>query len=354
MIQASSARSSRPGFCNLRVDRAMGTVLGTSIYNDTAVVVLPAAGHGTIRAKDLRRWLARSDLEFSEEPSTTLSRVTRAIGHPQVTSGLGALRLWGQTGDRPTVWMAAADPVYLEPRLDHLCLHELSAHELSSRDLGELFDELQSELGGDGALGFVHVARCGYLRGPEPMPTAALSARRLHGRELSPFMPSGKEAGAYHRIHSEIQMAIHLSGVHRRREAQGLRPINALWIWGGGASPDLVPRGIPPLFADDPVLRGYWNSAAGVVQPWNGKLADCVEHSPEGFVAVVPKILGPSPDGADALSGHLADLRAILGNSDIRVLTLLFEDGVTAVVRRRHRWRFWRRRAAGLETAPSP
>lgn len=326
----------------------------TSIYNDAAVVVLPADGRGTIRARDIRRWLARSDLEFSAEPVGVLSRVTRAIGHPPQASGFGALRLWGQTGDRPTVWMAAADPVYLEPRLDHLCLHRLSAAEVPSRDLGELFAELQPELGSEDALGFVHIGRYGYLRGAEPMPTAALSAGSLHGREPSPYMPTGKDAGAYHRIHSEIQMAIHLSGVHRRREAEGLRPINALWIWGGGASPPVSPRGIPPLFANDALLRGYWNSAAGIVQPWSGSLADCAEHSPEGFVAVVPPMSRQPEDDADILSGHLAELRAILNSSSIRSVTLLFRDGITATVRRHHRWRFWRRRPAWFEPVTQP
>lgn len=312
-------------------------------------MVLPAARDGAVRASDIRRWLAQSDLEFSDEPASMLARITRALGQPDVNDGHGALRLWGQTGDRPTVWMAAADPVFLEARLDHLCLHSLLPQEFPRRDLVEIFDELQSDLGGEDGLGFVHIGRYGYLRGSHPMATATLSATALHGREPSPYMPTGGDANAYHRLHSEIQMALHLSDVHRRREAEGLRPINALWIWGGGEAPTSAPRSIPPLYADDALVRGYWHSAAGIAQPWGGLLSDCVEQSPQGFVAIVPHVLRPTADGMGALSEHLTELRAILRNSAIRSLKLLFRDGITVQVRRRHVLRIWRRRTGPLE-----
>ncbi len=334
--------------------RADGTRLGRSIYNSHAVVALPAGRGGAIRARDLRRWLSQADLEFSREPAELLTRVTDALGHAPAESGHGALRLWGQTGDRPTVWMAAADPVYLEPRLDHLCLNRLSPDEVSSADLGQLIDELQSELGAEEGLGFVRLGGCGYLRGDRPMPTASLSAKALNGFEPSPFMPTGTDAAPFHRLLSEIQMALHLSEVHRRREQAGLRPVNALWIWGGGAAPEAVPRPIPPLFADEPLLQGYWRSALGVVDEWPGRLTECAARSPDGFVALVPHALTPRLDGVDALSAHLAELRELLRKGALDRLTLLFQDGITARVRRRHGLRVWRRVRAPLEPEVAP
>ena len=76
----------------------------------------------------------------------------------------------------------------------------------------------------------------------------------LHGREPSPYMPTGDAAGAYHRIHSEIQMALHLSAVHKRREAAGMRPVNALWLWVAAWPPESH-RGPFPL--STPTMRCY-------------------------------------------------------------------------------------------------
>ena len=110
-------------------------------YEKTAaVVLLPAVRGGRLKNSALRRWLARADLQQANGPAELLRTIRGPLKLPCPDDGLAALRLWGQTGDRPTVWMAAADPVYLEPRLDHLCLHALSIGGVPNSDLRSLFD----------------------------------------------------------------------------------------------------------------------------------------------------------------------------------------------------------------------
>ena len=89
------------------------------------IVVLPAIGGSRLRDDSITAWLSRATLSRANEPKELLATVLDALNRPYPEQGLAALRMWGQTGDRPTVWLAAADPVYLEPRLDHLCLHAL-------------------------------------------------------------------------------------------------------------------------------------------------------------------------------------------------------------------------------------
>jgi len=321
------------------------------MLNNEAVVVLPAVRHGAVRDAGLRRWLGRGDYGCTEEPLEVLDRVAAALELDAPVEGRGALRLWGQTGERAAVWMAAADPVYLEARLDHLCLHRVTPQEIPSNQLGQLFDELQAELGDDDALGFIQLGHHGYLRARTPMPTAVLSSAALHAREPSPWMPTGEDARRYHRLHSEIQMALHLARDNRDREDQGLRPINALWLWGGGVAPEANPRPLPVLFAEDALLRGYWHTARGSVFDWPGGIADCAEVAPTGFVAVAPFVLRQAAEGPDALSAHLTELRTLLSDGGFQSLQLLFADGVTIRLRRRHAFRFWRGAPASLEQA---
>lgn len=305
-----------------------------------AIVVLPATGGGRLADPALKRWLARADLAQLGGPEELLGRILAELNLPCPQTGLGALRMWGQTGDRPAVWIAAADPVYLEPRLDHLCLHAQDADSAPATDLRPLFDHLQSTLGDDTAIGFARLRTCGYLRADEPVATAKVPAYVVHQDKPNEYMPTGDDAASYRQLISEVEMALHDHAVNRRRQEAGQQPINCLWLWGGGVAPEQTNVPHPPLFSDDPLLVGYWMSKTGVVASWPGDLLSCAEASPAGFVAVVP-----DHDNPLLLERCLDDLRTMLQSGRLSRLTLMFRDGIEARVHRSHRWRFWHRRS---------
>lgn len=315
-----------------------------SYEKTAAIVVLPAVGGGRVADASLRRWLARSDLRQLSEPAELLGRILGKLNLPCPESGLGALRMWGQTGDRPTVWIAAADPVYLEPRLDHLCLHAQDADSVPAADLQPLIDHLQATLGNDEGLGFARLGTSGYLRANEPIETAAVPAYVAHEDMPNEHMPSGEAADSYRNLVSEVEMALHDHEVNQRRQDSGKQPINCLWLWGGGVAPEQETAPHPPLFSNDPLLVGHWLSKTGVVADWPGDIGSCVEASLAGFVAVVP-----DQDNQQLLENCLRDLRELLDAGRVSRLTLMFRDGVEAEVIPGHRRRFWRRNSAVLD-----
>ena len=313
-------------------------------YDKTsAVVVLPAIGGGRLQDASLKRWLARAELRQLDAPRELLARILEVLDLPCPGSGLGALRMWGQTGERPTVWIAAADPVYLEPRLDHLCLHAQDAESAPAADLRPLVDHLQATLGGGAGYGFARLGTCGYLRADEPIATADVPAYVVHQDMPNEYMPSGEQAGSYRSLVSEVEMSLHDHAVNDRRIAEGRQPINCLWIWGGGFAPERETVAHPPLFANEPLLVGHWLSKTGVVASWPGDIPSCVEASVAGFVAVVPE-----QDDPALLERCLGDLRDLLRAGRLSRLTLMFRDGVEATVEPGQRWRFWRRRSGML------
>ena len=307
-------------------------------HNPTAVVVLPAVGGGRLANSGLCRWLAKGDLRRLAAPRELLARVLDALGLPCPESGLAALRMWGQTGERPTVWVAAADPVYLEPRLDHLALHALDAESVPPADLRPLIDHLQATLAGDGSIGFARLGRHGYLRAAEPIATAAVPPYVAHLDMPNEYLPKGAGADAYRRLASEVEMALHDHAVNLDRVSRGLQPVNSLWFWGGGYAPEQAALPLPPLYANDPQLVGYWLSKSAAVHAWPGNLAECAESTAAGFVAAVPE-----QDDAALLEACLAELEGLLRAGRINRVVLMFRDGIEASVERRHRWRFWRR-----------
>lgn len=270
-----------------------------------------------------------------------LAGVLGALGHPVPAAGLAALRFWGQTGERSGAWMAAADPVHLEARLDHLCLYALRGDDISGTERRDLFDYLQGLLADDERYAFARLGQLGYLHCEEPIATAAVSPDVVDGRVPDDFMPAGDAAVTHDQLLSELQMALHDHEVNLQRAASGRRSVNSIWFWGGGIAPEIATRPIPPLFADDPLFRGYWASCTGAIKSWNGRFDEALSMAPDGFVAVAPARIDPALP--EAMATWLHDLRAMLRRGDLRRLTLLFRDGLKIELQRKDAFRFWRK-----------
>jgi hypothetical protein len=305
-----------------------------------ALVVLPWGSNGM--SAQHRRWLARSKLHRSARGERLLQALS-ALGVKSPPEALGALRLWGQTGQQPVGWIAAADPVSFEARLDHLVLH--ARPELSADEVSEIFTYLQESLAAPDSVEFTSTGALGYVRRNQPMAVASVSPEVAQGSSPEGYLPPAAAAGPHDRLQGEVQMCLYEAPVNQRRAQAGMAPVNALWLWGGGvAQPLAMPTmNLPALFADDPLFRGYWRSvpAAAAVADWPGDLDACLKASPQGFVAVLPG--AKQPDGAAAIDAHLSVLRRMLQRGRLRTVTVLFADGLRAD---RGRWdtlRLWRR-----------
>lgn len=304
---------------------------------------MPAVSGGQLRDPGLRRWLSRATLYKNAGPTELLADILAFLNLPCPEQGQGALRMWGQTGDRPAVWVAAADPVYLEPRQDRVFLHALGVAQAGASDLRPLFDHLQNKLRGDEGIGFARIGTCGYLRANQAMATASKPAYVLNLLTPNDYMPSGADAGSYRNLRSEIEMALHDHEVNLRREQRGQLPVNSLWLWGGGFAPEQESVPLPPLFTNDPLLKGHWHSKTGFVGAWPGTISGCIESSDTGFVAVLEE-----DNESDLLERCLNELREALHSGRLSHLTLIFRDGVRACLHRSCRLRVWRRTSAIL------
>jgi len=321
--------------------------MNVSYDKNAAVVVLPPVAKGRLQDRTLKAWLTQSDLTLEAGPKELLARIIQEIGLPDPEQGLAALRMWGQTGDRPTKWIAAADPVYLEPRLDHLCLHELRRTGVEPGEMRALINHLQATIATGTDYGFMRLGSYGYLSSRSPVVTATMPAYVVDQQRPDDFLPAGEDTAMHRNLLSEIEMALHEHEVNLMREANGQLSVNSLWLWGGGTAPEEVTRAQPPLFSDDALLTGYWYSGKGVVEPWPGNITACTDQSVAGFVAETPEF----DDSPELLESCLDELRQALRSGRLNSLTLLFRDGVRAHVRRSHALRVWRRSSRLLEAA---
>lgn len=306
--------------------------------NQSAVLLLPPGALSAVLNSGLARWLARGDVLRDPRGRDLLARLTAELGAPPIGQGLAALRYWGQTGERPSAWLAAADAVYLEPRLDHLRLHSLAPADILGH-MQAVVAELDRSLGQGSSLRFLEREGSGYVRADaEPFATASLSATALDGAEPSRHMPAGEGAARFRKLLSEIEMALHMSPIQAERESAGLRPISGLWLWGGGTAPEAINHRLPMLYGDDALITGYWRAAASQARAWPGSVDACAEAH-QRFVAVVPG--SPAGGASDAVE----TARRLLERGWLRKATMLFPEALTITVRRSHRFRFWRGRS---------
>jgi hypothetical protein len=297
----------------------------------------------------LLRRLSQAQLERVRMPVEPLALVLGALGRQAPAEGLAALRLWGQTGERPGAWIAAADPVYLEPQLDRLFLHALRAEDLGRSDIRRLFDGLQETLGSVDALGFARLGDCGYIRSQQPMVTASFPATVLDRQNPDDWLPSASAAAATLKLISEVEMTLHEHPVNAERRSRGLPPVNSLWIWGGGQAPQQSNAPLPTLYADDPLLRGYWHSVGATTADWPGTIDACLDAGEGSFVAA----MRPEFQGAAALHSGLHALSDALRSGRLRCVVLVSADGIRATLRRSDRLRVWRRTSSLLGGSPA-
>ncbi|MEL7186771.1 MAG: hypothetical protein AAFN50_10140 [Pseudomonadota bacterium] len=309
-----------------------------------AIVVLPPVTGGRLTDKKLRAWLAQSELSRNDQPQELLARVLSELGFDYPEEGLGAMRMWGQTSERPTGWIAAADPVYLEPQMDYLCLHALRRTGVPASEMRTVVDHLQTTLGYDKSVGFIRLGSYGYVSSQKPFATSHVPAYVVDQQEPGEYLPSGEETALHRNVLSEIEMALHEHPINLERIEAGKQPINSLWLWGGGMAPEAKAKPQPPLYSEDALLTGYWYTGKGVAEPWPGSIAECLEQSVAGFVAETPEFA----DDTALLESLLNELREALRDKRLDSLVLLFRDGVRAEVHRSHGMRVWRRDSSVL------
>ncbi|HSD69823.1 MAG TPA: hypothetical protein VLB07_09720, partial [Woeseiaceae bacterium] len=194
------------------------------------IIVIPEGAATADAQLHGHRWMCRGVWSRSPHGNDAFHAVLEELGAPIPAQGLAALRWWGQTGARPAGWVSAADPVYLEARLDHLRLHPLDETLLGRDEREELFAYLQAQLG-DAGRRFALVGGLGYLLAERAFSTAACAADGVESAEPQAYLPPAGASAEHDRLVGELQLLLHEAPMNRRREEQGYVPVNSIWFW---------------------------------------------------------------------------------------------------------------------------
>lgn len=87
------------------------------------------------------------------------------------------------------------------------------------------------------AQGWVHQSEQGMhalLANNTPLPMEQASPWSVQGVRLTDYLPMNQECSAWRRMWLNMQVELHNAEFNKERESKGLKPLNALWFWGGG------------------------------------------------------------------------------------------------------------------------
>ncbi|HEX4855689.1 MAG TPA: hypothetical protein VFV28_02695 [Limnobacter sp.] len=72
------------------------------------------------------------------------------------------------------------------------------------------------------------------LSNPVPVPMEQASPWSVQGIKLTDYLPMTAECSDWRRMWLNMQVELHNAEFNKAREVKGLKPLNALWFWGGG------------------------------------------------------------------------------------------------------------------------
>ena len=341
MIVDPVVRLLLPAVCRRALGRRPDvTQIERYVSDKQAIVVAPE-----LAARDLstpvRRRLARGVVSRADRSVNLSERVLQCLGVGPSRAGVAACRYVAETGRRPDGWIAAADPLLLEPMLDHVRVRA-SERNVDADWVERVFAALNDAFAGDYL--FESVGTHGYIHGPEVPDLARFPATQIIGEELAQWLPPPVESKVLHRLISEVQMILHT--VNEDVNNTGMP--NSLWLWGGGEALVDSPA-LPTLYGDTAELLGLWRlNDAPVVRATDGSetLADALQRAQSTASADTRRsnavIIASAADVAKACDDPWQFL------SGLNRLHMLFGDGVTVALRSSDRFRIWRGKG-GLE-----
>lgn len=252
-----------------------------------------------------------------------------------------------------------ATPVHLLAALDHVRLDARGMLALASEEREAWCAAFARTFGpeyalhDDGARGF-------FLTGLKPVDVRTTDPARLLGADIGASVPRGTEAGELRRLAAEIEMWLHAEPLNAAREQRGVRPVSALWLWGGGVTPRRGAVKSRPsdtaFIGADPFLAAL---ALNAGKPMRAASRDGSELGVRGslpphvVIVIAPMSGEPRTSLADTDRIWLGGVRQVLDSG--AWVEVVINDSVLRIEGHAS-WRFWRRRlpwAAGLARPPS-
>jgi len=187
-----------------------------------------------------------------DQPPPTAPYALRALESPHSSMATEETFLW------------QADPVHFAFARDRMLLTKLEGDAaLTADESGVLAAEAAATAAEFGARLRTIDTRHWFLVFDVPWRLRTIAFDAALGRSVEPLLPEGDDAARWRKLLTEIQMRWHQHPLNERREDDGRRTVNGLWLHGGAPWRPLANRPFATIAADDAIVRG-WGLASGL------------------------------------------------------------------------------------------
>lgn len=241
--------------------------------------------------------------------------------------------LAGDAAQAPA-WLSA-DPAWVQPDLSGARLLACGQLQLSMDEAQSLAEPLRPIFADAGMRLEVSSPDRWHVRLPsqDALPVFAAPEQAL-GEDLYEHLPHGPNERRWRALFNEAQVTLHQHPVNAARRVRGLPPVNAIWLWGGGALPAQATTTLAGVIGEDLLLRALARRAGIPIQ----------QRSAASIGAAKARWLVDLQDQnvEDIAHAWLPSLQILAKREP---LMLAFASGERWLHRPWHRLRFWRRNA---------
>jgi len=178
-----------------------------------------------------------------------------------------AITLAGEGDDPGSSYWLRADPISLRPTMHRLTGGALPEGELDWSEARARAEVLDEHLRSEGCELVVKHPQRWYVRCPSPQRMRTVAPPHDSALLDETMLPAGPDAARWQRLMTEAQMLFHAADVDRDREARGRRPVNGIWIWGGGQTPHIAHAPYTAVYSDDVLALGLGRLSGAVTSP---------------------------------------------------------------------------------------
>lgn len=155
----------------------------------------------------------RSEAKFDQYPAWAMMNAEGALPYT---------RFWASVG-------------CLEVERDGVRFSPGEVLQVSQSDLRAFWNTVHGTLAGQGWVQTSPEGLHCLLHNTQPVPMEQPSPWSVQGIRLTDYLPMGHDCSAWRRMWLNMQVELHNAEFNKARESRGLKPLNALWFWGGGS-----------------------------------------------------------------------------------------------------------------------
>ena len=128
-----------------------------------------------------------------------------------------------------------------EEKYEDKTMLDYCADDISTQEAKELIDFIQDKLGSDEFKFYSGVSyrHCLVWSNGEPKPGVLTPPHDISGRKITEYVPHGEYTQKLFELMKKSHELLKEHPVNKKREANGHRPANSIWLWGEGQKPIL-------------------------------------------------------------------------------------------------------------------